>query len=86
MTLASFPRAFRFTLLLLCLLMTSPPILADDGEAQPASPQSGPPEIADEPKTVDPATLVPEQLAVSVTVNFTESSLREIAKWIESEQ
>ncbi len=44
------------------------------------------PEIADEPKTIDPATLVPEALAKPVTVDFSDSSLREVADWLQSEQ
>ncbi|MDB5385364.1 MAG: hypothetical protein JWM11_1010 [Planctomycetaceae bacterium] len=42
-------------------------------------------EIPSEPKTIDPAKLVPEKLAVPVTVEFTEKSLREIANWIQAE-
>ncbi|MEZ6060111.1 MAG: hypothetical protein R3C19_07105 [Planctomycetaceae bacterium] len=38
--------------------------------------------IADEPITVDPATLMPEQLSVNATVDLTDSSLAEIAEWV----
>jgi len=40
------------------------------------------PVIPDEPKTVDPATLVPKMLAQKVTVEFEGTSLKEVADWI----
>lgn len=42
--------------------------------------------IADEPKTVDPATLVPKPLAAEVTVKFQEASLKDVIKWLQEEQ
>lgn len=42
--------------------------------------------IADEPRTVDPATLVPPPLAVAVTVDFQETSLKDVIKWLQEEQ
>lgn len=42
--------------------------------------------IADEPKTVDPATLVPAPLAAEVTVKFQETSLKDVVKWLQEEQ
>lgn len=42
--------------------------------------------IADEPKTVDPATLVPKPLAAEVTVKFQETSLKDVIKWLQEEQ
>lgn len=42
--------------------------------------------IADEPRTVDPATLVPKPLAVEVTVTFQETSLKDVVKWLQEEQ
>lgn len=44
------------------------------------------PEIADEPKTVDPAELVPEPLRVQVTHDLSDSSLRELVEWLQAEQ
>ncbi|MEC9092207.1 MAG: hypothetical protein VX438_05840, partial [Planctomycetota bacterium] len=38
--------------------------------------------ITDNPKTVDPATTVYEPLAKKVTVNFKESSVREVVDWV----
>jgi hypothetical protein len=43
-------------------------------------------QISDEPKTIDPATLLPPALAARVTVNFTEQPLREIVKWLQQER
>ncbi|NOX55467.1 MAG: hypothetical protein GXP27_13720 [Planctomycetes bacterium] len=42
-----------------------------------------PPRIAEEPKTIDPATLVPKKLATAATVEFTEAPLRDVVSWIE---
>lgn len=42
--------------------------------------------IADEPKTVDPATLVPAPLAAVVTVKFQGTSLKDVIKWLQDEQ
>ncbi len=44
------------------------------------------PAIADEPKLVDPATLMPQKLAAPATVDFTDSSLRALVDWLRSEQ
>ena len=43
-------------------------------------------EIPDEPKTIDPATLVPPALAAKVTVAFDEKPIRDIAKWLQEKQ
>ena len=43
-------------------------------------------EISEEPKTVDPATLVPKPLAVHVTVKFDAKPLRDIVKWLQQDQ
>ena len=56
------------------------------GEGRPQNAKAtGPsaPRIADEPKTIDPATLVPKKLATPATVQFTETPLREVARWVE---
>lgn len=45
-----------------------------------------PPKVPDEPRTIDPATLVPEVLAEKVTVKFDDSSLGELAQWLEDER
>ncbi|HRX77421.1 MAG TPA: hypothetical protein P5307_00080 [Pirellulaceae bacterium] len=43
-------------------------------------------EIADEPKLIDPATVMPAQLAASASVDLSESSLREVVEWLRTEQ
>ncbi len=43
-------------------------------------------QIVNEPKTIDPATLMPEVLAVPVTVEFSGVPLQEIADWLQSER
>ncbi len=43
-------------------------------------------EIPDEPKTIDPATLVPPALSANVTVSFEEKPIRDIAKWLQEKQ
>ncbi len=57
--------------------------------AQQTNPDEEPPkipEISDEPKTVDPADLAPKPLAVLATVEFNNSSLRELVTWLEEQQ
>lgn len=44
------------------------------------------PEIADEPKAIDPSTLLPAQLVVKATQDFSDSSLREVVSWLQEEQ
>ncbi|MEX0728454.1 MAG: hypothetical protein WD065_19435, partial [Planctomycetaceae bacterium] len=41
--------------------------------------------IPDEPKYIDPATLIPKELAVPVTVEFEEATLKEAVDWIGTE-
>jgi len=54
--------------------------------AEPEQPSSPPIEISDEPKGIDPATLLPPELAVSVTVAFQEASLADVVSWLQKEQ
>ena len=42
--------------------------------------------ISDEPKTVDPAKTIQKALATRVTVDFKNSSLREVVAWLKKEQ
>ena len=56
----------------------------DDAAADDEEPKV--PEIAEEPKTIDPASLLPEPLAKKATVDLSESSLRELVDWLEQEQ
>lgn len=56
---------------------------AQEAEAQP---QKEPlPVIPDEPRAIDPATLVPAKLAVSKTADLEGATLSEVAKWLETE-
>ncbi len=52
-----------------------------------ALPQSTPPlpVIADEPKTIDPVDVLPPQLATAATHDFSDSSLREVVAWLQTE-
>ena len=71
------------------LLIVTFATLIHAAETDPSSPDSKRqplPEIADEPKMIDPATVMPAQLAVSVTVDFSDSSLREVLEWLNDEQ
>jgi hypothetical protein len=44
------------------------------------------PQIADEPKTIDPAASMPKELTVLATHDFSDSSLREAVAWLREEQ
>ena len=72
----------------LVLVLSSAAVLraAEDAGASAAAPKVQLPEIAEEPKTIDPATLMPEKLAVSATVDLSESSLNEVLDWLRKEQ
>ena len=77
MTLVSFPIT---CVLFVCL---QPLVLGQ-------SPQDATPpvliEIREEPKSVDPVTLVNERLAQKVTVDFSGSSMKELYRWLQVEQ
>ena len=45
-----------------------------------------PPKIVSEPKTIDPAAVLPKALSKRVTVRFSDSSLQEVVKWLREEQ
>ena len=68
------------------LLSAQPPQPAGQREvvAQPAKIVL--PEIADEPKTIDPSRLFAPQLVVKATQDFSDSSLREVVSWLQEEQ
>ncbi len=59
---------------------------AQDSRSAPAEAIAELPTIADEPKTIDPAVFMPAQLAVTATVDFTDSSLREVLNWLHDKQ
>lgn len=54
--------------------------------AEPEQPAAPPIEISDEPKGIDPATLLPPELAAPVTVEFQEASLADVVSWLQKEQ
>ncbi len=61
----------------------------EPGPSQPAAGEKPPSTlvvIPDEPKTVDPATLIPPALAIQVTVRFNEQPLRDIVKWLQQDR
>lgn len=59
---------------------------ATESTAQDDEPESLKIVIADEPKTIDPATLLPEALAAPVIVEFDETSLKDVVEWLKSER
>ena len=65
------------------IFLLLPPGTSIAAEAEDSAPASTLPAIPQEPQTVDPASLVPEKLAVTATVDFEESSLREVAQWVQ---
>jgi hypothetical protein len=56
-------------------------------ETQQATAEASPklPEIADEPKTIDPTTLMPDKLTTLATVDLSDSSLGEVMDWLRNE-
>ena len=59
---------------------------AQDPPPAPAKGKPALPTIADEPKTIDPAAFMPAKLAAKVTVDFSDSSLREVLAWLREKQ
>ena len=59
---------------------------AQDSKPEAAEEKPELPTIADEPKTIDPAAFMPAKLAAEVTVDFSDSSLREVLTWLREEQ
>lgn len=52
----------------------------------PPSKKKPPKKIELEPKTIDPAEVLPKVLTERVTADFSDSSLREFAQWLETER
>ncbi len=71
-----------------CGLLWFTAIVSHAQSAQPAPAKGKPalPTISDEPTTIDPAAFMPAKLAAKVTVDFSESSLREVLTWLREEQ
>jgi hypothetical protein len=83
--LRTLTRLTTLSLAVLFLLSVATCSSAQD-EPKPPVKKIEQPKILDVPLTVDPATLVPKQLAAVATVDFTDSTLRKIASWIQQEQ
>lgn len=58
-------------------------VAQDTAQADAETPKI--PKIPDEPRAVDPATILPAAVVKAATIEFEESSLREIAEWIQTE-
>ncbi len=72
------------SLLVLTMSTTASYAAADDKPAAAVGVQV--PEIADEPRLIDPATVMPAPLAATATVELSDSSLREVIQWLQVEQ
>ena len=81
----------KITLILVALTLTQTATLFGQPTGAPAQRDkepaiSGPIEIPDEPKTVDPATLVTPELAAKVTVKFDGDPLKKVITWLQQDQ
>lgn len=65
-----------------CCAGLSPSTLLFAQAAQSPAAAADLPTIADEPRSIDPATLVTPKLARNVTVEFAEAGLSEVGSWI----
>ncbi len=63
------------------LLLVVPRVAGAQEATEEATPKI--PEIADEPKTVDPATILPEAVTKTGTVSFEEAPLSDVAAWVQ---
>ncbi|MEE3371025.1 MAG: hypothetical protein VX346_16945, partial [Planctomycetota bacterium] len=68
------------------LLSAQPPQPAGQREVVEKPAKIALPEIADEPKAIDPSQLFAPQLVVKATQGFSDSSLREVVSWLQEEQ
>ena len=81
----------KITLILVVVSLTQTPILFGQPVVAPVQRDKEPAitrpiEIPDEPKTVDPATLVTPQLAAKVTVKFDGDPLKKVVTWLQQDQ
>ena len=67
------------------LLVLVAPIKGQETPNQPTEANPNVPEIADEPRSIDPAEFMPKVLATKATVDFSDSSLREVVQWLRDE-
>ena len=66
-------------------LMAQAPVAPAEKPAEVVAP-SRKIEIPDEPRAIDPVTLMPPALAQRVTHEFKKTSLRDLVKWLQQEQ
>ena len=83
-SVAGRPACWNTLSLLLVVCLASSAFGADD--ITPPAAEVKIPAIADEPKLIDPATVMPAKLAVAATVDLSESSLREVIEWLRNDQ
>jgi hypothetical protein len=76
----------HFVSLLFALTLFTPSLLGQEAAATQEELLAQLPTIADEPKLVDPAQLMPEKLAAPATADFSDSSLGELVDWLRAEQ
>lgn len=80
-------RRFPLEIAAACLTILTAARLASAQADQPAATQSTLDiVISDEPRTIDPATLVPQRLAQPATVQFDNASLNEVVEWLRDDQ
>ena len=82
-------RSFSFPLCVLVMLAWWPTVTicpAQEAQQAAAEAKSRLPKIAEEPKTIDPVTLMPDQLSAAATVDLSDSSLSEVVDWLRNEQ
>ena len=77
---------FRSGIVSSLLLLASFPLPAARADEPPSAVEVKLPEISDQPKSIDPASVMPAKLAVDVTVDLSESSLREVIEWLRNTQ
>jgi len=82
-------RLFAIPAVVLVLVLVSGSLPAQERPAAPADAEvqrPEVPEIPDEPKTIDPAQFLPEQLSEPATVAFDGATLQEVVDWIRAER
>lgn len=82
--IAAVPRSVGLSIALVsfCRLVAQDASAADEPEAPPSEQIV----IPDEPRAIDPASIVPERLARRATVEFTDASLNDVVGWLREEQ
>ncbi len=80
------PAACLLTACLTAISMQAAAQPADKARDQSPAPPSTQIEIPDEPKTIDPATLLPASLAANTTIEFRETSLSDVGQWLRQHQ